>query len=343
MDRVNVAVIGLGMGRGHARLYHECPQANLVALCDVDTTRLNAVGDEFNVTHRFTSAEELFQLPGLHAVSVALPNFLHAPMTVAALKAGLHVLCEKPLAMNAGEAEAMVAAAKAANRQLMVHFNTRFSVPSMWARQMVDAGVVGPVYFGRTGYNRSRGIPGRGWFAIKAKSGGGPIIDIGVHRLDLALWLMDHPRPVTVSAATYAYLGTELAARQGFEFDVEDLAAGFIRFKNGATLTLEASWAGNTNRAHDTFTMLLGTRGGINIYRDEATSATKVSVVQEVGGSLVELSPKEQIKPPTAQAAFVRAILEGKPNPAPGEHGLAVQRILDALYRSAAEGREVPV
>jgi predicted dehydrogenase len=333
------------MGRHHLYCYKNCPQANVVAICDVDEARLQAVGDEYGIKARFTQYEELFALPDLHAVSVALPNFLHAPVTIAALKAGLHVMCEKPLAMTAQEGEAMVAAAKAANRQLMMHFNTRWHPSSQAARQMVEEGLLGEVYFGRTGWLRSRGIPGLGgWFTTKAKSGGGPMIDLGVHRLDLALWLMGYPKPVAVSGAAYSELGKELAARQGKSFDVEDLAAGFIRFENGASLILEASWAGNTHKREEGFTILMGTRGGLHLDNGDGEGYDfRARAYREMGGSLVEITLKVPPAATTAQAAFVQALLDGKPNPAPGEQGLQVQRVLDALYRSAAEGREVAV
>lgn len=344
MEKLNVGVVGLGMGRSHLRCYRECAQANIVAICDVDEVRLAAVGEEYPSAKRFTDYEEMFAMPGLQAVSVALPNFLHAPATIAALRAGLHVLCEKPLAMNAAEAEEMVSTAKAVGRQIMVHFNTRFHESSRWARQIVDSGVVGPIYFGRTGWHRNRGIPGLGgWFTTKAKSGGGPLIDLGVHRLDLALWLMDYPEPASVSGACYSEIGREIAARQGKTFDVEDLAAGFIRFKNGASLVLEASWASNTGKREDGFTTLMGTKGGLHLYNEAETYEFRARAYQEIGGMLVEIAPKSRLSPLTAQAAFVNAILSNQPVPAPGEQGLQVMRILDALYRSAEVGHEVPV
>lgn len=342
MEKVNVAVVGLGMGRHHLHCYKHCPEANVVAICDVDEKRLQAVGDEYGVQTRFTHYEDLLALPNLHAVSVALPNYLHAPVTIAALKAGLHVMCEKPLAMNAQEAEAMVAAAKAAGRQLMMHFNTRWHPSSRMARQLVDEGLLGHVYFGRTGWHRNRGIPGLGgWFTTKAKAGGGPMIDLGVHRLDLALWLMDFPKPVTVTGTAYGFLGQELAARQGKTYDVEDLAAGFIRFENGASLVVEASWAGNSQKREEGFTILRGTRGGLHLDNEGEGYEFRIRAYQEMGGTLAEITPRVPLPATTPQADFVRAILNGTPVPAPGEQGLQVQRILDALYRSAEEGREV--
>ena len=223
----------------------------------------------------------------------------------------------------------------------MVHFNTRYQEPSRWARQIVDAGVVGPVYFGRTGWHRSRGIPGGlgGWFTTKSKAGGGPLIDLGVHRLDLALWLMDYPDPVAVSGAAYSELGKELAARQGKGYDVEDMAAGFIRFA-GATLVLEASWAITAGKRGDGFTTFLAPRAACTSITGQGYEFSG-RAYQEIGGQLVEIAPKQPLPPLTAQAAFVRAILAGEPVPAPGEQGLQVMRILDALYQSAEEGREI--
>ncbi|HEX2999212.1 MAG TPA: Gfo/Idh/MocA family oxidoreductase [Armatimonadota bacterium] len=343
MDRVNVAVIGLGMGRAHLHNYLQSPQANVVAICDANTERLNTVGDQNGIQKRFTEIEELFNMPGLEAVSVALPNFLHAPVTIAALKAGLHVMCEKPLAMNAQEGEAMVAAAKAAGKQLMVHFNTRYQEPSRFARKIVDEGLVGPIYFGRTGWHRNRGIPGGigGWFTSKERAGGGPLIDLGVHRLDLALWLMDYPKPVAVTGSTYSELGKELCQREGREFDVEDLAAGFIRFENGASLILESSWATNTGRANEGFTTLMGLKGGLYLHNEGEGYEFRGHAYHEVGGQLVEVQQKQPLPPATPQGDFVKALLAGKPVPASGDQGLQVMRILDALYLSAAEGREI--
>src|SRR5262245_22394403 len=142
-ERVKVAVIGVGMGKHHAECYQRAPQAELVALCDKDATRLAEVAAILGVETTFTDPKELLRLPGLQAVSVALPNFLHAPVTIAALNAGLHVMCEKPLALNAQEAEEMVATARRVGKLLMVHFNTRFNETSLLVKQAIEAGELG--------------------------------------------------------------------------------------------------------------------------------------------------------------------------------------------------------
>ena len=200
----------------------------------------------------------------LDVVSVATPNKLHMPLTVAALEAGCHVLCEKPMALSAAEAHKMLGAAERAARRLMINFSYRFNEQSQALKERVDAGELGEIYFGRTIWHRRRGLPRfGGWFGQKAISGGGPLIDLGVHRLDLALWLMGYPKPVWVMGGAYKPIASALAQAQGVEYDVEDLAVAMIRFENGAMLVVEASWAANVQERELMETRLLGTKGGL--------------------------------------------------------------------------------
>jgi predicted dehydrogenase len=342
-ERVKVAVIGVGMGKAHAEYYQRCPEAELVALCDRDANRLAEVAGILGVSRTFTDTEELFRLPGLQAVSVALPNFLHAPITIAALNAGLHVLCEKPLAMSAAEATEMVATARRVGRRLMVHFNTRFNETSRLVKHAVENGELGDIYFARALWHRNRGIPGiGGWFTQKQLAGGGALIDIGVHRIDLALWLMGFPTVSSVSGATYSHLGQQIAARQGKSFDVDDLAAGFIRFESGASLTFEISWASQAEKREDMCTHLMGTAGGAIIRNLDEGYHMEARLLKDVGGALVEAVPMTHLPgTESAQAHFVHCIQEDRETMAPGEQGLAVMQVLDAIYQSAATGREV--
>jgi len=347
---LNTAVIGLGMGRGHLSDYAANPRAHPVAVCDIDTSRLKAMAEQHSIPQERCYTDYRKLLAGakgldLHAVSVALPNTLHAPVTIAALKAGLHVLCEKPMAMNAAQARRMLAAARKARRTLMINFSFRFQPASMALKRFVDDGRIGQVYYGRTVWHRRRGLPGfGGWFGTKALSGGGPIIDLGVHRMDLAMWLMGSPRPVTVTASTYNVIGARLAKEQRKTFDVEDLGAALVRFDNGATLILEASWAGFSEKREDMVTQLWGTKGGViqrNVgegYEFEARAYT------EEAGALWERKLQQPVgRTPSACGEFVDAVLTGRRPIAPGEHGLDVQLILDAIYKSAATGREVRI
>ena len=347
---LNVGVIGLGMGSAHLADYQGNPRANVVAICDKDARRLADNAGQYGIAEEgcFTDCHKMFARAGrlgLQAVSVALPNALHAPVTIAAFKAGLHVLCEKPMATSAREARAMIAAGRRARRKLMINFSFRFTEQSQALKRAVDAGLLGKVYFGRTVWHRRRGMPGfGGWFGRKKLSGGGPVIDLGVHRLDLAMWLMGSPRPVTVSASTFGHIGAAEARRQKKRFDVEDLGCALIRFDNGATLILEASWAGFSEKAEDMITQLYGTTGGIVQRNLDEGYAFEARAYAERDGSLWELKLQEPtVRTPSAYAEFVDAVLSGRQPLATGRQGLDVQLILDAIYKSAALGREVRI
>jgi predicted dehydrogenase len=337
------------MGKAHAERYRDCNEAQVVALCDQNQERLERVprevGGSVSDARLYTDITEMLRDEELQAVSVALPNALHAPVTLQALEAGKHVLCEKPLAMSAAQAEEMVATARRVGRTLMVHFNVRFNPTSRAVKQAIEAGALGQVYYARTVWHRKRGIPQLGgWFTQKEVSGGGALIDIGVHRLDLALWLMGYPRPVSVTGVAYDLLGKRLAEAQGKTFDVDDLAAAFIRFENGAALTLETSWASNTEKREDQWTQLFGVEGGAIIRNWDEGYQFEARLFRSAGenDSEVRVETPEAPEPwESAQAHFCRSILAGTEPLAPGEQGLTVMRILDAIYESAATGKEV--
>jgi predicted dehydrogenase len=330
------------MGRNHAVHYRDCPEADLAAICDVEPNRLEQVAAEVHPRRFYTDYKELLADEEIQAVSVALPNALHAPVTLAALEAGKHVMCEKPLAMNAAEAEEMVRTARRLDRKLMVHFNVRFNPTSQAVKRAIEEGALGHVYYARSVWHRKRGIPKLGgWFTQKSLSGGGALIDIGVHRLDLALWLMGYPRPVSVTGATYNYLGRQLGEREDKAFDVDDLAAGFIRFENGASLTLETSWASNTEKREDQWTQLFGVAGGALIRNTDEGYQFEARMFRDVDGEVVPEIPVAPEPRESAQQHFCRAILNDTEPLATGEQGLTVMRILDAIYRSAETGEEV--
>jgi len=343
MKQLRVGVIGLGMGSHHIGGYQTHPAARVVALADLDPKRLAWAGDKYGVPGRYASAHEMLRRERLDVVSVATPNKFHMPLTLAALAAGAHVLCEKPMAMNAGEARRMIAAARKARRRIMINFSYRFTGPAQALKREADRGLLGDVYFARTMWHRSRGIPGfGGWFGQKALSGGGPLIDLGVHRIDLALWLMGYPKPVWAMAGTYDLIGRRLARDAGKKFDVEDLATGFIRFANGATLAVEASWAVTRPEAESMETRLYGTRGGM-VHRNQGGGYDFVGeVFTERSGKVVARPPAPvKVSRGGAMAHFVEAIVSGRPHIADGADGLTVMRVLDAIYASARRGAPV--
>jgi predicted dehydrogenase len=341
--RLRVGVIGLGIGRAHIEGWRQHPDVEVVAIADPDAKRLAKVGDEYGIVGRHASAEAMLAAGPLDVVSVCTPNAYHKALTLAAFEAGCHVLCEKPMAMNADEGREMLAAAKRAGKRLMINFSYRFSAQSRALKAQVDSGLFGDFYFGRTVWHRRRGMPGfGGWFGTKALAGGGPLIDLGVHRLDLALWLMGYPKPTWVIGNTYDPIASDLAKRAGKTFDVEDLAVAQIRFENGAMLSVEASWAANIQEAELMETRLFGTQAGLlqkNLHEGYEFDA---QIFMERNGAQFDMrvSPSSA-RAPSAMYEYASAILDERPHPASGEEGLIVMEILDAIYKSARTGEPV--
>ena len=353
--KTKAAVIGVGVGLAHAKGYIANPNAELIAVCDMDADRLRERGDQLGIARemQFSDYNDLLKLPELDVVSIALPNYLHAPVALAAFQAGKHVLCEKPLACTASEAAAMVSEAHAQDRTLMVCFNYRFRDDARWLLGMRDAGRMGSIYYARAGWLRNTGIPGfGGWFTTREKSGGGPLIDLGVHILDLTLWMMGYPRPVSVSGQTFAKFGPQRRKAWGSKaptgpggFDVEDLAAGFVRFENGAALQIETSWAAQTKPGRDDyFVNLFGTEGGAELYVANYTDRDTLNFFTEDCGQPVVIKPSIVNRAGGHELAvdhFVDCVRSGRPVESTGEQGLALMRIIDALYESSETGKEV--
>jgi len=343
--QLRVGIIGVGMGQSHIRGFQSHPSASVTALADIDKQRLERTAQQFGIKSVYTDAEEMIQKEKLDIVAVVTPNCYHKPQTLAALQAGCHVLCEKPMALNAQEGQEMVDAAKAAGKRLMINFSFRFTQQSWALKEQVDKGVLGNIYFGRTVWHRRRGLPGfGGWFGQKKMSGGGPLIDLGVHRLDLALWLMGYPKPKYVLGNTYQAIGVPLAQKLGKKFDVEDLAAGVITFENGATLVVEASWACNIKERELMETRLMGTDGGLVQKNIGEGYDFEAEIFMERNGAQYDMKLHPPVPDaPSAQFHFVESILNGTPHVATGEEGLIVMKLLDALYESAATGQPVRV
>lgn len=342
LEKVGVGVIGVGIGSLHIQGYKQCPEAEVIAVCDANEERARACANQYGIPNVYTDYKEMLSRNDIDAVSICTPNYLHAPMTIAAFEAGKHVICEKPLAMTPAEGEAMVEAAKKAGKLFMTAFNNRFRGDSQVLKKFIDNGRLGEIYYGKTGWIRRKGIPGMGsWFTKKSMSGGGPLIDIGVHVLDLALWFMGCPKAVTVTGSTYAKFGpkgegsgTWGTAETNGGFDVEDLAAAFIRLDTGATLFLEASWASHIKQDM-IYTSLCGTEGGadlepLQIYTDiDGVQTDLLPSFPQLSGHIMEIRH------------FVDCLTKGTELISTGEQGLEVVRILDAIYRSAEQGKEI--
>jgi predicted dehydrogenase len=355
---LRVGVCGSGITVFHIAGYQKIPGVEVVAIAGPDVERCRAVAAQYGILQVFADYRDMLAL-GLDAVSIGVPNTFHAQMAIDTLAAGCHVLCEKPLAINATQAERIVAAARHSDKILMVAFNRRYIPNAIVLKQLIDEGVLGPIYYAKAGWTRRSGIPGLGgWFTTRALAGGGPLIDLGVHMLDLALYMMGYPQPVTVSGATYAEFGPRGKGAMAYGtrpadparaiFDVEDFATGFIRFENGATLVLEASWAGYQPLGDDIYLQLYGRAGGARLAMPNVREEHALHVTTEMGGTLVDVVPAVPQEKGINEydreiAAFVQSIRTGVPPPATAEQGLTVMRIIDALYRSAATGQEVRV
>jgi predicted dehydrogenase len=344
---VNIGVIGAGgiANKGHLPAYRKCEGANVVAIADPSESAVAATAERFGIPQTYTDYADLLARDDIDAVSVCTPNFLHRDVAVAALRAGKHVLVEKPLAINATQAAEIVETARETGRKCMVAFVSRFGAEAKALKRFVDSGELGDIYYARAQYLRRRGIPGWGVFGHKDKQGGGPLIDIGVHVLDTALWLMGHPKPVSVSAISVCKFGKRenvvglLGQWDRSTFTVEDFSAGFIRFENGTALVLEAAWALNIHPEQYVQVSLMGDRGGADMYPPRFYA--------EKHGALVDTAPLVQ----TADAegfteeiaAFVSAVANDTEVPVPAEDGLTANRIIDAFYQSAETGLEIPL
>jgi predicted dehydrogenase len=331
--KLRTAVIGLGMGVGHLHGYRACPRAEMAAICDVNEERLHAVQKEFDIPLAFTSYEELLSRDDIDAVSVALPNFLHAPVSIAAAKAGKHVLCEKPMSTNAKDAQKMVDAATDAGVHLQIMFNNRFRGDIQLLKRYIADGELGDIYYAKCGWVRRMGIPGSKSFITKKTAGGGPMYDLGVHVLDMTMYLIGNVEPVSVMGSMYMKFGHKI---WGKDYEVEDLAAAFIKCAGGETIMLETSWAQHCSQEL-IYASVYGTDGGAD--------TAPLRIYTDKHGVQVDFSPRPpEINGHSANVAhFVDVILDGIPCMSPGTDGVRVQKVLDGIYKSAETGKAVKV
>lgn len=344
--RLKVGVIGVGgIANVHFPGWKESPHAELVALSDLDAATLKRVGEAQGVTLLYEKPEDLISNPEIDIVDICTPNMYHRPLAVAALEAGKHVICEKPLAPTPADIRQMIEARDKSGKLLMTAQHFRFEGSSRALKAEIDRGVLGEVYHARSWMLRRSGAPTRPGFVQKKHSGGGPCIDIGVHILDLTLWMMGHPKPVSVSGITQAKLSKLPGAFSNWgglipdSFDVEEFAAAFVRFDNGATLVLEVSWLLNHKTTGEDMQMwLYGDKGGAHWPVNELLF-TNNETRQHMN---VQLTNKEGGAPHAKECmAFAEAVANGLPSPVPAEQSLDVITILDGLYRSAAVGKEI--
>ena len=351
MEVVKIGIVGCGgiFKYAHLPAYKQMQNVKIVAVCDNVEEKMD---DECipKGVKKYNDWKELLNDPEVEAVDICGPNYLHSIVGVEALKKGLHVFTEKPDAISVAEMQRLMDAEKESGKVYMAMRNNRHLNISKFYKQYIEEGKAGELYCGRCGIIRRRGIPGKGgWFTTKEQSGGGPLVDLGVHMIDLAIYFMGNPKAVAVSGCTYnKFANSELSdsvnskfgdKKDDGTFDVEDLAMGFIRFENGACLQIEFSWASNIEK-ETAFLELRGEKSGIKFsYKPEENR-----IYTEECGQLVNIEPKIQ-EPDGGHGQnlvhFIDVIL-GKAQPDfTSAQGMNQIKILQAIYESAQTGKEV--
>jgi predicted dehydrogenase len=330
--RIGLVGVGVAAQISHIPALKKNEDVELVWLCDRDPEKAERVAQKFDVPNFTGRFDDLLGDDDLDAIDVCTPNFLHAPMSVAALEAGKHVLCERPLARSGAEAALMAKAAKKADRTLACAVQHRFRADSQLLRKFVDKGDLGELFYAKAGWLRQRtDWDSDEWRRTKRESGGGVVLDLGFQMIDLALWVMGGPKVDSVTASVH---------RPG-KNEVEDSATAFLRLESGATLTMELTW-GLLMEKDFAYLNLFGSGGAalLNPFR----------VHKGMHGTLVNVTPtletsrnqyKQSIEAQTTH--FVDALRKGQRPIGNADEILPVMELMDAIYRSAEQGREVKV
>ncbi len=349
MSKVKIGIVGTGsISRSHMDSYKKNPNAEIYALCDIHEGRLREAGEQYGISRLYTDINEMLALPELDAVSVTTWNSAHAECAIAALNAGKHVLCEKPMATSVEDALRMKEAAEKNGKLLMIGFVRRFGDDMKLIEDMRDKDCLGELYYAKATYIRRNGCP-MGWFGEKSRSGGGPLIDLGVHVIDFVRYAFGNPKPISVYAATFNKIGSreELKTRKGYYaasatgndiFDVEDLATALIRFEGGAVLQIEASFSLHTH--NEGKIRLFGSKAGVEV-------DTPMKLLSEMNGYMTDVTLVDtkgfDFGKSFAEETdhFIDCIINGTKCKNPAEDGVELMKILCAAYESAATGHEV--
>lgn len=342
--KFKVGIIGTGgiARSAHLPAWKSLPEVEIVGVADVMLDRAQAVAREHGIPNACADYRDLLKLD-LDAVDICTPNRVHTPAALAALSLGLHVLCEKPLAVTTKEVRAMGVLADRKKLKLMTAQFQRFTAPAAAIKGWANAGGLGNVYHARVKAMRRALLPIAPGFIDEKLSGGGPCMDIGVHALDLCLWLMGFPKPVRVTGTAKVNFAKGHSIPDAWgewdrkRFSVEDFAAGFVHFDNGATMTLEASWLGHQVEAEDMSCQLFGTKGGV-----KWPSAEFATVQGRVFSQGTLTNPRSVEKPFGVEIkAFYEAVVNHQPSPVPWTETIKVIGILEAVYASQQRGREI--
>ena len=347
-DQIRFGFLGAGqISHYSADEINRHPNACVAAAQDINASRLEELCSAHKIPKSYATADELLGDPAIDAVYVAVPNKYHVPLTIQALQSGKHVILEKPFALNYAEAQLAADVAKTTGKVLTLGMNQRFERAPQTIKALVEQGDLGEVYHIKAYWMRRAGIPKQGtWFGNKAIAGAGSLYDIGVHYLDLALYLLGDFHPVSVSGATYAkfgHLGLGFSSwgksdNEGLAFDVDDFATGFIRFANGTSLSLDVSWACHAEENDRADVQIYGTKGGAL-----ARAGRFYHPNDKTGEYVIVQGPVAPLRFPHSNRFhnFINHLLGKEDLCVTLDQALSVQRILDALNTSASTGHEV--
>lgn len=356
MKKVNVAIIGCGgIANGkHLPSLKKVEQVELVAFCDIDVRKAQVAAEEYGTSGAkvYEDYKELLKDGSIDVVHVCTPNISHAEISIAAMNAGKHVMCEKPMAKTSEEAKQMIAAAEKTGKKLTIGYQNRFRQDSQYLRKVCRRGDLGEVYFAKAHAIRRRAVPTWGVFLDEEKQGGGPLIDIGTHALDLALWMMDNYKPKSVMGSTFHKLGKHKDAANAWgswdpeKFTVEDSAFGFITMENGATIVLESSWALNSLEVDEAKCSLSGTDGGADMkdglrINGEEFGKLYTTNVELNNSGVAFYDGKAESDADLEARLWIESVQnDTEPTVLPKE-ALVVTQILEGIYESAKTGKAV--
>ncbi|MEK3964215.1 Gfo/Idh/MocA family protein [Paenibacillus sp. FSL H7-0323] len=354
--KLRIAIVGCGgIANGkHMPSLSRQADAEMVAFCDIVEERAQEAAKTYGAEGAavYTDYQELLKAGGFDIVHVCTPNDSHSVITIAALEAGNHVMCEKPMAKTTAQAQEMLEAAKRTGMKLSVAYQNRYRADSEYLKDVCENGELGEIYYAKAIAVRRRAVPTWGVFLDEEKQGGGPLIDIGTHALDLTLWMMDNYKPRSVMGSTFHKLGNRKNGGNAFgpwdpeQFKVEDSAFGFITMENGATIVLESSWALNVSEFGEAKTLLAGTEGGadmkdglrLNGDRGGRLFETKIDLS---AGGVAFFNGGQESESDREARLWLEAVREDKEPVVKPEQALVVTQILEAIYESSRTGRAV--
>lgn len=356
MSQLKVGIIGCnGIARGkHLPSLQKLPQVELAAFCDIVESAATTTRDEFGSkdAQAYVDYHELLNDETIDVVHICTPNDTHAEITIAALEAGKHVMCEKPMAKTAEGARAMVEAARRTGKKLSIGYQNRFRSDSQYLHEVCERGDLGDIYYATAHAIRRRAVPTWGVFLDKEKQGGGPLIDIGTHALDLTLWMMNNYKPKVVLGTTHHQLGKTKNAANSWgpwdpdKFTVEDSAFGFIVMQNGATVVLESSWALNSLKTGEAKCTLCGNKGGADMddglrINGENLGKLFTETIELDGKGVDFYSGNTESAADLEARLWIQSILDDTEPVVKPEEALVVTEILEAIYESAETGKAV--